>query len=75
MEECNGNPTFLHLDSKFMHLGYHIYNIGFQGGDVERALPLVYASALLLVVVIVVLNLTAIFLRHHLRARHRAPER
>lgn len=71
----DGEFPFLHLDSKFMHLGYHIYNIGFQGGDVERALPLVYASALLLVVVIVVLNLTAIFLRHHLRARHRAPER
>ncbi|MCG7599669.1 phosphate ABC transporter permease PstA [Halomonas sp. McH1-25] len=71
----DGEFPFLHLDNKFMHLGYHIYNIGFQGGDVERALPLVYATALLLVVVIVVLNLTAIFLRHHLRARHRALNR
>ena len=71
----DGDFPFLHLDNKFMHLGYHIYNIGFQGGDVERALPLVYATALLLVVVIVVLNLTAIFLRHHLRARHRALDR
>lgn len=68
----DGDFPFLHLESKFMHLGYHLFNIGFQGGDVERALPLVYATALLLVTVIVVLNLTAIFLRHHLRARHRA---
>ncbi|SHE74010.1 phosphate transport system permease protein [Modicisalibacter ilicicola DSM 19980] len=68
----DGEFPFVHLESKFMHLGYHLYNIGFQSSDMERALPLVYATALLLVVVIVVLNLTAIFLRHHLRVRHRA---
>ncbi|HET8790419.1 MAG TPA: phosphate ABC transporter permease PstA [Modicisalibacter sp.] len=67
----DGEFPFLHLESKFMHLGYHLYNVGFLGGDIERAMPLVYAIALLLVLVIVVLNLTAIFLRHHLRARHR----
>ncbi|WP_136065113.1 phosphate ABC transporter permease PstA [Modicisalibacter radicis] len=71
----DGQFPFLHLDGKFMHLGYHIYSLGFQGDDVESALPLVYATALLLVAVIVVLNLTAIFLRHHLRARHRALHR
>ncbi len=71
----SGEFPFLHLDSKFMHLGYHIYNLSFQSGDIESALPLVYATALLLVTVIVVLNLTAIFLRHHLRARHRALHR
>lgn len=71
----DGEFPFLHLDSKFMHLGYHLYNVGFLGGDVERAMPLIYATALLLVLVIVVLNLTAIFLRHHLRARHRGLHR
>lgn len=66
----DGEFPFLHLEQKFMHLGYHIYDVAFHGGDVEAALPLVYATALLLVLVILVLNLTAIFLRHHLRARH-----
>ncbi len=68
----DGEFPFLHLERKFMHLGYHIYDVAFHGGDVEAALPLVYATALLLVLVILVLNLTAIFLRHHLRARHGA---
>ncbi|MBD3896991.1 phosphate ABC transporter permease PstA [Halomonas sp. ML-15] len=63
---------FLHLERKFMHLGYHIFDVGFHSGDVEAALPLVYATALLLVLVILLLNLTAIFLRHHLKARHGA---
>ncbi len=58
-----------------MHLGYHIYDAAFHGDDVQAAMPLVFATALLLVLVILVLNLTAIFLRHHLRARHGAPSR
>lgn len=70
-----GDFPFAHLESKFMNLGYHIFNLGFQGDDVERALPLVYATALLLVSVIVALNLTAICLRQHLRTRHRALNR
>ncbi|EPC00757.1 hypothetical protein L861_13275 [Litchfieldella anticariensis FP35 = DSM 16096] len=66
---------FLHLERKFMHLGYHIFDVGFYSGDIEAALPLVYATALLLVLVILVLNLTAIFLRHHVKARHGALQR
>ncbi|APX94784.1 phosphate ABC transporter, permease protein PstA [Halomonas sp. 1513] len=68
----DGEFPFLHLERKFMHLGYHIFDVGFHSGDVEAALPLVYATALLLVLVILVLNLTAILLRHHLKARHGA---
>ncbi|SEM85326.1 phosphate ABC transporter permease PstA [Halomonas caseinilytica] len=66
----DGEFPFLHLDRKFMHLGYHIFDAAFHGGDVQAAMPLIYATALLLVLVILVLNLTAIFLRHHLRSRH-----
>ncbi|MGQ4877872.1 phosphate ABC transporter permease PstA [Billgrantia sp. LNSP4103-1] len=61
---------FLHLDRKFMHLGYHIYDTAFHGNDVQAALPLVYATALLLVLVVLALNLTAILVRHYFRARH-----
>lgn len=70
----DGNAPFLHLDRKFMHLGFHIYDVGFQSPNVEAARPLVYATALLLVVVIVVLNLTAIGIRNHLREKYRSLE-
>ncbi|TFH87827.1 phosphate ABC transporter permease PstA [Billgrantia azerbaijanica] len=71
----DGDFPFLHLDRKFMHLGYHIYGAAFHGDDVQAAMPLVFATALLLVLVILVLNLTAIFLRHHVSTRHAAPSR
>ena len=70
----DGNPPFLHLERKFMHLGFHIYDVGFQSPNVEAARPLVYATALLLVGVIVVLNLTAISIRNRLRERYRTLE-
>ncbi len=70
----DGNYPFLHLDRKFMHLGFHIYDVGFQSPNVEAARPLVYATALLLVLVIVVLNLAAIAIRNRLREKYRALE-
>lgn len=70
----DGNFPFVHLDRKFMHLGFHIYDVGFQSPNVEAARPLVYATSLLLVVVIVGLNLTAIVIRNHLREKYRALE-
>lgn len=70
----DGNFPFVHLDRKFMHLGFHIYDVGFQSPNVEAARPLVYATALLLVLVIVGLNLTAIVIRNNLREKYRALE-
>jgi phosphate transport system permease protein len=70
----DGNIPFLHLERKFMHLGFHIYDVGFQSPNVEAARPLVYATALLLVGVIVVLNLAAIRIRNRLRERYKALE-
>ncbi|WNL42373.1 phosphate ABC transporter permease PstA [Halomonas sp. PAMB 3264] len=63
----DGEFPYLHLERKFMHLGYHLFDSAFHGDDVEAAIPLVYATALLLVLIVLVLNLTAIFLRHYLR--------
>ena len=60
---------YLHLERKFMHLGFHIYDVGFQSPNVEAALPIVYATTLLLVLIILTLNLTAILLRNRLYAR------
>ncbi len=70
----DGNFPFLHLDRKFMHLGFHIYDVGFQSPNVEAARPLVYATALLLVLVVIGLNLAAIVIRNNLREKYRALE-
>ena len=70
----DGNFPFLHLERKFMHLGFHIYDVGFQSPNVEAARPLVYATALLLVIIIVVLNLAAIRLRNRMREKLRGLE-
>lgn len=70
----DGNIPFIHLERKFMHLGFHIYDVGFQSPNVEAARPLVYATALLLVLVIIGLNLTAIIIRNNLREKYRALE-
>mgnify|MGYP000312534312 CR=1 FL=1 len=70
----DANAPFLHLDRKFMHLGFHIYDVGFQSPNVEAARPLVYATAFLLVLVIVALNLAAVRIRNHLREKYRSLE-
>lgn len=70
----DGNFPYLHLDRKFMHMGFHIYDVGFQSPNVEAARPLVYATSLLLVLVIVGLNLSAIIIRNRLREKYRALE-
>ncbi|MDQ7015327.1 MAG: phosphate ABC transporter permease PstA [Gammaproteobacteria bacterium] len=70
----DGNFPFLHMERQFMHLGFHIYDVGFQSPNVEAARPLVYATALLLVLVIIMLNLTAIAIRNRLREKFRSLE-
>ncbi|AXQ29064.1 phosphate ABC transporter permease PstA [Solimonas sp. K1W22B-7] len=70
----DGNLPFIHFERKFMHLGFHIYDVGFQSPNVEAARPLVYATAFLLVLVILSLNLTAIRIRNKLRERYKALE-
>ena len=57
-----------------MHLGFHIYDVGFQSPNVEAARPLVYATALLLVFIITILNLLAIYLRNRLREKYKLLE-
>ncbi len=70
----DSNPPFLHLERKFMHLGFHIYDVGLQSPNVEAARSLVYVTALLLVLVILVLNLTAFWIRARLSERYKALE-
>jgi phosphate transport system permease protein len=67
----DGLWPYLHLDRKFMHLGFHIYDVGFQSPNVEAAKPMVYATAVLLLLIVVMLNLTAIIVRNRLRKKYR----
>jgi phosphate transport system permease protein len=66
----DGEAPFIHLERKFMHLGFHIYDLGFQSPDSEAARPIVFATTLLLITLVVVLNLGAILLRNRLRRRY-----
>jgi phosphate transport system permease protein len=66
----DGFWPFLHLDRKFMHLGFHIYDVGFQSPNVDAARPMVFATTLLLLFIVVLMNLFAITLRNRLRRKY-----
>jgi phosphate transport system permease protein len=66
----DGYFPFVHLERKFMHLGFHIYDVGFQSPNVEAAIPMVYATSILLLVIVLLLNLTAIVVRGRLRRKY-----
>ncbi len=61
---------FIHLDRKFMHLGFHIYDMGFQSPNVEASKPLVYLTALALLALVFFLNIAAIRLRKHMHGKY-----
>jgi len=66
----DGHFPFLHLDRKFMHLGFHIYDVGFQSPNVEAAKPMVFTTALLLLLVVGALNLAAVLIREKIRKKY-----
>ncbi len=68
----DGVFPFIHPERKFMHLGFHIFDLGFQSPDAEAAKPMVFATTLLLIALVVVMNLTAIVIRNHLRKKYAA---
>jgi phosphate transport system permease protein len=53
-----------------MHLGFHIYDVGFQSPNVDAARPMVFATTLLLLTIVVLMNLFAIALRNRLRRKY-----
>jgi phosphate transport system permease protein len=68
----DGSFPFVHFDRKFMHMGFHIHDIGFQSPNVDATKPLVYATAFILVALIFLLNFAAITIRNHLREKYKA---
>jgi len=65
----DANAPFIHAERKFMHLGFHIFDVGFQSPDSEAARPLVFATTFVLILLVVVMNLAAILIRNRLRKR------
>jgi phosphate transport system permease protein len=62
---------FVHLERSFMHLGFHVFDVGFQSQNSEAAKPMVFTTTLLLIALIAMLNVLAIWLRAALRRRYR----
>lgn len=65
----DGVAPFVHLQRSFMHLGFHVYDVGFQSQNSEAARPMVFTTTLLLIAIIALLNFAAIRLRAHLKRR------
>jgi phosphate transport system permease protein len=61
-----------HLNDQFMNLGYHVYVLATQSPDVDRTKPLLYGTALVLLILTLLLNLIAIWIRARSRRRSRA---
>ncbi len=70
----DGVAPFVHAQRSFMHLGFHVYDLGFQSQNSEAAKPMVYTTTLLLLFIIVTLNLAAIWLRARLSRRFRGSQ-
>ena len=63
----DGDLPFIHPERSFMHLAFHIFDLGFQSPDSEAAKPTVYTTILLLIAIVAILNIAAVWLRARLR--------
>jgi phosphate transport system permease protein len=57
---------------QFMELGYHIYVMATQSPDVELTKPILYGTVLVLLILTLLLNFIAIFIRSKMRRQLRA---
>jgi phosphate transport system permease protein len=65
---------FVHLERSFMHLGFHIFDVGFQSRNSEAGKPMVYVTTLLLLGLIVAMNAGAIYIRNRLKRKYSGPQ-
>ena len=65
----DGVFPFIHLERSFMHLGFHIYDVGFQSRNAEAGKPMVYMTTLLLIALVFTMNIAAIVIRNRLKRR------
>ncbi len=57
------------LSDQFMNLGYHIYIMSTQSSDVEKTMPIQFATTLVLLILTLSLNLVAVIIRSRIRRR------
>jgi phosphate transport system permease protein len=67
----DGTFPFLHLERKFMHVGFHIYDLALQSPDVEATKPMAYLTILVLLFLVILLNGVGIYMRNRIRNRLR----
>ena len=65
----DGVLPFVHPERSFMHLGFHIFDLGFQSQNSEAAKPMVFTTTLLLIGVVTALNVAAVMIRTRLRRK------
>jgi phosphate transport system permease protein len=65
----DASAPFVHFDRSFMHLGFHVFDLGFQAPNSEAARPLLYTTTLLLIAIVAALNLAAIWIRSRLKRK------
>ncbi|MDD2366798.1 MAG: phosphate ABC transporter permease PstA [Desulfuromonadaceae bacterium] len=66
----DANFPYFHMDRKFMHLGFHIYDVGFQSPNVEAAKPMVYVTTMLLLAIVIIASSSAIYFRNRMRGKY-----
>jgi phosphate transport system permease protein len=68
----DGFFPFVHLERSFMHLGFHIFDVGFQSRNSEAGKPMVFVTTLLLLALIVAMQSGAIYIRNRLKRKYAA---
>jgi phosphate transport system permease protein len=57
------------LSDQFMNLGYHVYIMSTQSSDVEKTMPIQFATTLVLLILTLSLNLVAVIIRSRIRRK------
>lgn len=57
------------LSDQFMNLGYHIYIMSTQSSDVEKTMPIQFATTLVLLMLTLSLNIVAVIIRSGIRRK------
>ena len=65
----DGLYPFVHLERSFMHLGFHIYDVGFQSRNSEAGKPMVFVTTLLLIALIFLMSIGTIVIRNRLKRK------
>jgi phosphate transport system permease protein len=66
----DGEFPFVHLERQFMHLGVFIYDGAFHNQTQTQSSYLMFATCMLLLIIVFLLNISAIMFRHRLRNKY-----